>query len=134
MERMTRKPVSKTRDLFSDRYQRRRDRLSPTFQRVAGYIDRNRLTVLTSSAIEIARAVGTSDATVVRAVQALGFSGLQELRRELAASLGQRTSPAENLKRTLEDAEKQMDTVPMRCWRSMRRGLTCCVRRGFAMN
>lgn len=111
MERMTRKPVSKTRDLFSDRYQRRRDRLSPTFQRVAGYIDRNRLTVLTSSAIEIARAVGTSDATVVRAVQALGFSGLQELRRELAASLGQRTSPAENLKRTLEDAEKQMDTV-----------------------
>lgn len=108
---MTQKPASKTRDLFSDRYDRRRDRLSPAFLRVAGYIDTNRLAVLTSSAIEIARAVGTSDATVVRTVQALGFSGLQELRRELAASLGQRTTPADNLKRTLDDAEKQIDAV-----------------------
>lgn len=111
MSRTERKPASTTRDLFSDRYERRRDRLSPAFLRVAGYIDANRLAVLTSSAIEIARAVGTSDATVVRTVQALGFSGLQELRRELAASLGQRTTPADNLKRTLEDAEKQIDSV-----------------------
>ncbi|MFT3689046.1 MurR/RpiR family transcriptional regulator [Paenirhodobacter sp.] len=111
MEPARRKPASKARDLFTDRYERRRDRLSPAFQRVAGYIDANRLSVLASSAIEIARAVGTSDATVVRAVQALGFSGLQELRRELAASLGQRTTPADNLKRTLDDAVTRIDAV-----------------------
>ncbi|WP_233902001.1 MurR/RpiR family transcriptional regulator [Paracoccus denitrificans] len=103
--------AGKARDLFSERYERRRDRLSPAFQRVAGYIDANRLAVLTSSAIEIARAAGTSDATVIRTVQALGFAGLQELRRELAAGLGQRTTPADNLKRTLDDAEEQIDAA-----------------------
>ncbi len=102
---------SRSRDLFSDRFKRRRDRLSPAFLKVAGYIDHNRLTVLTSSALEIARAAGTSDATVVRTVQALGFSGLNELRRELAAGFGQRATPADNLKRTLEDAAAEVDGV-----------------------
>lgn len=96
----------RSRDVFSDRYDRRRERLSPASLRVAAYIDHNRLAVLTSSAIEIARAVGTSDATVVRAVQALGFSGLGELRRELAASFGTRVTPEENLKRTLDESPK----------------------------
>lgn len=106
----SRKTVStQSRDVFRDRFERRRDRLSPAFLRVAGYIDQNRLIVLTSSALEIARAAGTSDATVVRAVQALGFSGLQELRRELAKSFGQRTSPADNLRRSLEDVAERID-------------------------
>lgn len=111
MAQTRRKPARRAHDLFSDRHERRRDRLSPSFQRVAAYIDGNRLAVLTSSAIEIARAVGTSDATVIRAVQALGFGGLQELRRELAASLGPRTTPADNLKRTLDDAGEQIEAA-----------------------
>ena len=43
----------------------------------------------------------TSDATVVRATRALGFSSLDELRRMLADELRRSLSPAERLTRTL---------------------------------
>lgn len=103
------------RDIFAERYARCRDRLSPSFQRVADFIEANRIDVLTLSALDLARIVGTSDATVVRAVQALGFDGLHDLRTELAASLGGRNAPADNLTRTLADvgesAEAAMDDV-----------------------
>ncbi|NIK46362.1 MurR/RpiR family transcriptional regulator [Variibacter gotjawalensis] len=77
--------------------------LTPSLKRVADYIDTHRLDVMALSAIEIAKAVGTSDATVVRAVQALGFEGLDELRRELAHSYRGRNAPSDNLARTLAD-------------------------------
>lgn len=106
---------AKRRDLFAQRYEQRLERLSPSFRRVAAFIDANRLTVLTSSAIEIGRAVGVSDATVVRTVQALGFGGLQDLRKTLAASYGQGQAPVENLKRTLagtaESVEAALDGI-----------------------
>ena len=53
------------------------------------------------SAAALAKQLGTSDATVVRTAKALGYSGLAELRRALAAS---RRQPAtgERLRRTLE--------------------------------
>lgn len=101
--------------MFAERYARHRDRLSPAFGRVAAFIDANRLDVMTSSALDLARAIGTSDATVVRAVQALGFQGLHDLRTELAASYGGRNAPADNLTRTWADvgesAEAAMDDV-----------------------
>ena len=56
------------------------------------------------SAAEIARRLGTSDATVVRAVKALGYSGIPELRRELIDALRARATPAVRLGRSLEDA------------------------------
>ncbi len=40
--------------------------LSPTALRVARYLNRNRVLVLTNSAAELAANIGTSDATVVR--------------------------------------------------------------------
>lgn len=102
-------------DLFTERHARSRNSLSPSFRRVAEFIDANRVDVLTLSALDLARIVGTSDATVVRAVQALGFKGLNELRAELAKSLGGRNAPADNLTRTLadlgENAEAAMDDV-----------------------
>lgn len=109
------KVPGKTRDVFAERYTRRRDRLSPAFKRVAAFIDANRIEVITFSAVDLARAIGTSDATVVRAVQALGFDGLHDLRAELAASYGGRNAPADNLTRTWADvgesAEAAMDDV-----------------------
>ncbi len=108
---MSRSPTANRTDLFADRLARRRARLSPALLRIAEFIEANRLTVLASSAIEIARAAGTSDATVVRTVQALGFSGLADLRRQLAASLGEGTAPVENLRRTLADAEEDIDAA-----------------------
>jgi DNA-binding MurR/RpiR family transcriptional regulator len=56
------------------------------------------------SAAEIAKRLGTSDATVVRAVKALGYSGIPELRRELIDALRARATPAVRLGRSLEDA------------------------------
>src|SRR4029077_11576660 len=45
--------------------------------------------------------VETSDATVMRATRALGFAGLDDLRRTLADELRASLSPAERLSRTL---------------------------------
>ena len=77
--------------------------------RVAQYIDQNRATTLMSSAAELARRTGTSDATVIRTVQALGFTGMSELRQNLAETLGHYTAPAENMRRTLADAGEDVE-------------------------
>lgn len=103
-------PIRK-RDVFSDRYARRREMLSPSYRRVAAFIDANRLAVLTSSAADLAREIGTSDATVIRAVQALGFGGLHDLRNEIAASYGKRDTPVENLQRTLADTSESVEAA-----------------------
>jgi DNA-binding MurR/RpiR family transcriptional regulator len=90
-------------DPFRERLHARERWLSPRAHRVARYIDQNRATALASSAAELAARLGTSDATVVRAVQTLGFEGLSDLRQALAATLQQRSTPADNTRRTLSD-------------------------------
>lgn len=77
--------------------------LQPAEQRVVRHISRNRLAVLSTSAAGIARQAGASDATVVRAVKALGFAGLSELRAALAAELAEDSNPADNMRRTAVD-------------------------------
>ena len=77
--------------------------LSPTVLRVARYLNRNRVLVLRDSAAELAASIGTSDATVVRTVQMLGFQGLGELRQAIAASINRSTAPLENMRRTLQN-------------------------------
>lgn len=102
-------------DQFHELMVARARSLSPAAVRVAKFIDHNRATALASSAAELAARVGTSDATVVRAVQALGFSGLSELRQSLAASLEGHPTPADDMRRTLADvgqgAEKAIKLV-----------------------
>jgi len=80
--------------------------------RVARYIEQNRVAVLASSAAEIARRTSTSDATVIRTVQALGFASLAEMRQELITDL-ERGSPAEAMSRTLkeENADRAIELV-----------------------
>ncbi len=93
-----------------DRIRERAASLPPSLQRVATYIDQNRLEVLTKSALQIAAVTGTSDASVVRTVQALGFDGLPDLRRALSASLGDKeAAPADNMSRTLVDLPEGVD-------------------------
>lgn len=55
--------------------------LTPKLKRVANYIKINMELFLDSSALEIASATGTSDATVIRTLQAMGFSGLDEAKK-----------------------------------------------------
>lgn len=89
--------------------------LSPAVARVAGYLDGNRATVLASSAAEIAAGAGTSNATVIRAVQALGYDGLPSLKRALAATLEGGGAAEANMRRTLAevggDAERAVDAA-----------------------
>lgn len=79
------------------------DVLQPAEQRVVRHIGKNRLAVLSTSAADLAQQIGASDATVVRAVKALGFKGLGELRAALATSLADESNPAENMRRTAAD-------------------------------
>jgi len=70
-------------DVFGERLRHRAPQLSAGLQSVLYYINENRATVLESTALEIAAANDTSDATVIRAVQALGFAGLRDLKKTL---------------------------------------------------
>ncbi len=89
-------------DLYRGRLDAHAARLSPATWRVAHYIDANRASVLASSAMELAARTDTSDATVIRTVQTLGFKGLAELKQALLPSLGPLT-PADDMRRTLAE-------------------------------
>ncbi|WP_439541573.1 MurR/RpiR family transcriptional regulator [Hyphomicrobium sp.] len=91
---------SKTGDKLGQRIRVRCRGLSPSLVRVLRFIDANRFEALTKSAVELGAAIGTSDATVIRAVQALGYEGLKDLKSALAASFGQGQSAADNMART----------------------------------
>jgi len=90
-------------DLFAERLSERGASVAPAGRRVLRFIDENRATVLASSAMELAAHTGTSDATVVRSVQALGFAGLGELKQALVATITRLSTPADDMRRTLED-------------------------------
>jgi DNA-binding MurR/RpiR family transcriptional regulator len=75
--------------------------LSPAETKVARFFQENREEVMVASASALASKIGTSDATVIRATQALGYAGLDELRQQLAAELRMNLSPASRLARTL---------------------------------
>jgi len=79
--------------------------LSPAEVQVVQYFRDNREEVMVASAAILASRVGTSDATVIRAVKALGYSGLDALRQDLAAELRRNLSPASRLARTLGEME-----------------------------
>lgn len=89
--------------------------MPPAVARVAAYLDRNRVAVLASSAAQIAAQAKTSDATVIRTVQALGYDGLPALKQALAATLDGQASPETNMGRTLAevggDGERAIEDV-----------------------
>jgi DNA-binding MurR/RpiR family transcriptional regulator len=75
-------------------------------RRVARFIDENRQIVLASPAAALGERIGTSDATVVRTIQALGFAGLGDLKRAILNSASRASTPADDMRRTLRDLEK----------------------------
>jgi DNA-binding MurR/RpiR family transcriptional regulator len=87
-------------------FQRANQHLGEAGRRVVRFIDENRQTVLASSAAALGSYVGTSDATVVRTIQALGFTGLGDLKRAILKSNDKVSTPADHMRRTLADLEK----------------------------
>jgi DNA-binding MurR/RpiR family transcriptional regulator len=76
--------------------------MSPAEQRVVRFFQYHREQVLIASATAMASKAKTSDATVVRSARALGYPGLDALRRALAQEMRQSLSPADRLTRTLD--------------------------------
>jgi len=77
--------------------------LSPAEERVASFFAQHREEAVFLSAADIARQLETSDATVIRAVQSLGYSGLPALKSELQEALRSRATPTLRLGRSIEE-------------------------------
>jgi DNA-binding MurR/RpiR family transcriptional regulator len=69
----------------------RKKGFTPSFSKVAEYIENNMLTAALSTASMLAQANDVDPATVVRMSQRLGYRGYPELRAELAASIVEET-------------------------------------------
>jgi DNA-binding MurR/RpiR family transcriptional regulator len=80
-------------------------RLGAAGLRVAKFIDENRQIVLASSAAALGDRIGTSDATVLRTIQTLGFASFADLKAAILKSETVST-PADDMRRTLVDLDK----------------------------
>ena len=90
----------------SARLRRMFDSLRPAEKKVASYVLDNGGQVIYQSITELANATGTSDATIVRLANTLGYSGYQELKIALAREL---VSPDKNIHDDIEPG----DTLPV---------------------
>lgn len=88
-------------DVYGDRFRSRGQKLSPRLLQVARYINDNREAVMEQTAMEIASTLKTSDATVVRAIQALGFAGLRDLKQTLEQWFGPVVTSSEKMSSTV---------------------------------
>jgi len=74
--------------LFGERLaEARATRFTPSFEKVAAYIEENVLKAALATAAAVARETGVDPATIVRMCQRLGYLGWPELREELAAGI-----------------------------------------------
>jgi DNA-binding MurR/RpiR family transcriptional regulator len=100
---------------LAERVAASRDNLSRAEYAVARYMAENPQEVAFASAEELGQLTGTSDATVIRTVKALGYPGLPNLKRSLQASLREHFTPAGRLTRALDavsdDPEQIFDAV-----------------------
>jgi DNA-binding MurR/RpiR family transcriptional regulator len=95
-------------DSFEGRLARLGPELGAAGRRVAQWIAQNPAAALASSANALAARARTSDATVIRTVQTLGYAGLAELKRALAGSIDGSESaatPADNMRLTLAELQ-----------------------------
>lgn len=79
--------------------------LSPSERKVARFLADHPHDVPSLTAADLGQRIGTSDATVVRTVKALGYSGLPELKRILLKAMADRRNPAVMLAQSIEHLE-----------------------------
>jgi DNA-binding MurR/RpiR family transcriptional regulator len=94
---------------LAERVAAHRDTLSRAEYAVARYMAENPQEVAFASAEELGQLTGTSDATVIRAVKALGYPGLPILKRSLQDSLREHLTPAGRLSRTLAGVDSDQE-------------------------
>ena len=94
--------VANATETYAERVAERVERLAPAERRVAELLLDLGPEATLLSAAALAEQLGTSDATVVRTAKSLGYGGLAELRRALAA-YGDNPPLGERLRRTLAE-------------------------------
>lgn len=87
------------------------------------YIEQHPNAVLVSSALELAAKIEASDATVIRAIQSLGFDGLPHLKTVIAEKLdkGVRT-PVEKVGVTVRELTQEQESTPSSLSRNLMAG------------
>src|SRR5437763_337809 len=103
--------ITKPGASLAERVAARLDQLSSSELKVATFIRQHPEDVAFLSVNDLAQQLGTSDATIVRTAQTLGYSGFPDLRRELIEALRTRVSPALRLGRSLETLGEPPATV-----------------------
>jgi DNA-binding MurR/RpiR family transcriptional regulator len=103
---VTSKPSFEIGNDLDQRLRRAHPQLGIAGRRVVNFVKENRQFVLASSAAALGKRTGTSDATVVRTIQALGFAGLGDLKQAILSAAEQVSTPADNMRRTLGDLAK----------------------------
>ena len=88
------------------------EEMSPTERVVARYLADHPDLVATASAIELAELTGTSNATVVRTVKKLGYSGLPELKTLLVKTIIARRNPAAGLDERIDQLAAEEEAGP----------------------
>jgi DNA-binding MurR/RpiR family transcriptional regulator len=88
-------------------------RLSRSAKALSDYVEQYPNAVLVSSATELAERIGASDATVIRAIQSLGYRGLPHLKSVIAAQLDAGTrSPLQKVSVTVDALLSHPDRSP----------------------
>ena len=90
---------------FQERYLEAGPRLTPSEKKIGEYLLRNPDEVLGSSAVKIAKATGTSDASVIRTIKGLGYQGLPDLKKEFLESVLRRRNSAAALDHNIESIQ-----------------------------
>jgi DNA-binding MurR/RpiR family transcriptional regulator len=93
--------------------QTRLSEMTPTERRLAQYVLENQHRVIYATAREVAREIGTSDASVVRFCQLLGFSGFRELKLHIALDI-QRSEFDEGYRHISSDMPARWNTLVRR--------------------
>ncbi len=90
---------------FSQQAARNSQAMTAAERRVVAYISANRESAIMASAVVLARAAKTSDATVIRTAKRLGFGGLEGMRHALAMDLRSDLTLAERLSSSLAEVD-----------------------------
>ncbi|MFG6192584.1 MurR/RpiR family transcriptional regulator [Nonomuraea sp. JJY05] len=105
------------------------DELSPAERAVCQYlISASPEQILFASAQELGSATGTSNATVVRTMQRLGFGGLPGLKRALAAEFTSSVAPDVRLKRRIGHVGQDLPAIWERVFDEARERIDHCRR------
>ncbi len=99
--------MKKNIDDLKARVLQKNARLTATQKKIANFIIKNPQILALSSVRELETQLQTSKATIVRLAQALGYSGFQEMRKEMLKGMKRELDPLHRFRTMLNDGTKE---------------------------